>query len=260
MTLMPSRDYSRMTDEDFAALVAYVRSLPPVAGEAAVIRQPLIVQALYAFGVIKDDAELIDQRCRRRPGGRDRLGRAWPVCRLHVHRMPRRRILGRNDSRHASRLAAAANLTPGGGSAMASYDSPGKFAAMLRTGKRPDGGAVSPVMPFETLRNLNDTDVGALYAFLKTLPARPAGGRSGARRLLVRLEPDARHLPVVFGLGRHRDFGAVGRVDATAAAPARVALVLAGAHFRMFPAQGVGLPAYSMAVCRGASLGPDTQT
>jgi hypothetical protein len=48
---------------------------------------------------------------------------------------------------------------------------------MLRTGKRPDGHAVSAVMPFETLRNLNDTDVGALYAFLKTLPARPAGGR-----------------------------------------------------------------------------------
>jgi mono/diheme cytochrome c family protein len=54
MTLMPSRDYSRMTDGDLAALVAYVRSLPPAAGEAAVIRQPLSVRALYAFGVIKD--------------------------------------------------------------------------------------------------------------------------------------------------------------------------------------------------------------
>ncbi len=48
---------------------------------------------------------------------------------------------------------------------------------MLRTGKRPDGSAVSAVMPFATLRNLNDTDVGALYVFLQTLPARAAGGR-----------------------------------------------------------------------------------
>jgi hypothetical protein len=48
---------------------------------------------------------------------------------------------------------------------------------MLRTGKRPDGSAVSPVMAFETLRNLNATDVGALYVFLRTLPPRPAGGR-----------------------------------------------------------------------------------
>jgi hypothetical protein len=32
-------------------------------------------------------------------------------------------------------------------------------------------------MPFPSLRNLNDTDIGAVYAFLKTLPARPAGER-----------------------------------------------------------------------------------
>jgi hypothetical protein len=32
-------------------------------------------------------------------------------------------------------------------------------------------------MPFETLRNLNDTDVGALYLYLKALRPRPAGGR-----------------------------------------------------------------------------------
>lgn len=36
---------------------------------------------------------------------------------------------------------------------------------------------VSPVVPFESPRNLSDVDVGAVYAHLKTLPARPAGGR-----------------------------------------------------------------------------------
>jgi hypothetical protein len=48
---------------------------------------------------------------------------------------------------------------------------------MLRTGQRPDGIAVSKVMPFETPANLDDTDVGALYVYLKTLPPRAAGGR-----------------------------------------------------------------------------------
>jgi len=178
MTLMPSRDYSRMTDTDLAALVAYVRSLPPAPGDAAVIRQPLIVQALYAFGAIKDDVELIDHA----------LPPSAPVAEA-VSVEHGRYVAFMCTGCHGDGFSGgaipgtppdwppAANLTPGSGSAMASYDRPEKFAAMLRTGKRPDGRPVSAVMPFETLRNLSDTDVGALYVFLKSLPARPTGGR-----------------------------------------------------------------------------------
>jgi len=71
----------------------------------------------------------------------------------------------------------AANLAPAEGGAMARYDSADKFIAMMRTGKRPDGGEVSKVMPFMSLRTLNDTDLAAMYAFLKTLPAGEAGKR-----------------------------------------------------------------------------------
>ena len=56
------------------------------------------------------------------------------------------------------------------------YDDLAKFVAMMRTGKRPDGSEVSKVMPFATTRNLNDVDLAAMYAFLKTLPPREAGG------------------------------------------------------------------------------------
>jgi len=178
MTLMPSRDYSRMTDTDLAALVAYVRSLPPASGDAAVIRQPLIVQALYAFGAIKDDAELIDHALPPPAPVAEAVsvehGRyvAFMCTGCHGDGFSGGAIPGTPPD-----WPPAANLTPGSGSAMASYDRPEKFAAMLRTGKRPDGRPVSAVMPFETLRNLSDTDVGALYVFLKSLPARPTGGR-----------------------------------------------------------------------------------
>ena len=60
---------------------------------------------------------------------------------------------------------------------MVRYDTPNKFAAMLRTAKRPDGSDVSSVMPFATLRNLSDTEVGALYAYLKTVTPRGTGNR-----------------------------------------------------------------------------------
>ena len=68
---------------------------------------------------------------------------------------------------------AAARLSPGAGSAMPRYADAQAFAAMLRSGKRPDGSAVSKVMPFVALKELNDTDVQALYLHLKALPAAP---------------------------------------------------------------------------------------
>ena len=37
--------------------------------------------------------------------------------------------------------------------------------------------AISQVMPFNSLKQMNDTDVRALYAYLKTLPPVEAGRR-----------------------------------------------------------------------------------
>ncbi|HEY2627821.1 MAG TPA: c-type cytochrome, partial [Usitatibacter sp.] len=71
----------------------------------------------------------------------------------------------------------AANLTPGEGSVMPRYDTAEKFIAMMRTARRPDGTEVSKAMPFASLRNLNDTDLGAMYAYLKTAAPRRTGER-----------------------------------------------------------------------------------
>ncbi len=60
---------------------------------------------------------------------------------------------------------------------MPRYDSPEKFVAMMRTGRRPDGTEVNKAMPFMTLRNMSDTDLNAIYAYLKTLAPRRAGER-----------------------------------------------------------------------------------
>ncbi len=60
---------------------------------------------------------------------------------------------------------------------MPRYDSAEKFVAMMRTGRRPDGSEVNKAMPFMTLRNLNDTDLNAIYTYLKTLGPRRLGER-----------------------------------------------------------------------------------
>ena len=57
---------------------------------------------------------------------------------------------------------------------MAPYADAEAFLRMFKTGLRPDGTKIQ-VMPFESLREMNETDVRALHLYLKSLPARPQG-------------------------------------------------------------------------------------
>ena len=68
----------------------------------------------------------------------------------------------------------APNLTPGEGTAMVRYPDAEALLRLFKTGKRPDGTPVK-VMPFESLREMNDTDVRALHLYLRGLQPRPQG-------------------------------------------------------------------------------------
>ncbi|HUQ28466.1 MAG TPA: c-type cytochrome [Usitatibacter sp.] len=171
LVAMPSDDYNRMSDADFAALVAYVRALPPVRGEPADIRMPFFVKALYGIGVVKDAAEKIDHRRPPAPGvpaaATAEHGAYVALMCAGCHRAS---FEGGPIPGAPPDWPPAANLTRG--EAMARYDTLDKFVAMMRTGKRPDGTSVSRVMPFMSLRNMNDTDLQAMYLYLRSLPAR----------------------------------------------------------------------------------------
>ncbi|HEU4852023.1 MAG TPA: cytochrome c [Telluria sp.] len=176
--VMPSEDYNRLTDEDVGSLISYVRSLPAVDGQATQIRFPLPATALYGFGAIRDAAEKIDHT----------LPPSEPVP-VGVSVQHGAYVANACIGCHGATLSggtipgappnwpAAANLTPGKGSAMIRYADPESFMAMMRTRKRPDGTPISPVMPFDSLARMTDTDMRALHAYLKTVPAREFGNR-----------------------------------------------------------------------------------
>ena len=176
--IMPSEDYSRLTDDDVAAVIAYVSQLPPVPGRVRTVQLPFMVKVLYGFGEVRDAAEIIDHA----------LPPEQPVA-AEVSVAHGRYVAHSCVGCHGATLSggripgappewpAPANLTPGAGSALARYPNPEAFMAMLRSGARPDGSPISAVMPFGSLKLMNDTDVRALHAYLRTLPARPAGGR-----------------------------------------------------------------------------------
>ena len=176
LLIMPSEDFNRLADDDLAALVAYIRSLPPGRGTLGEVRLPTIVRVMYGIGAFKDSSEKIDHRLPPSPpvpvGETAEYGAyvAAMCSGCHGHSLAGGRIPASPPD-----WPPASNLTPGEGSVMPRYATVEAFAAMLRSGKRPDGSAVSKVMPFETLGNLNDTDVKALHAYLKTLPPRQTG-------------------------------------------------------------------------------------
>lgn len=170
--IMPSEDYNRLVDADLAAIVAYVRQLPPASGAKAEMRLPMPLKALYAAGMLHDASEKIDHS----------LPPAQPVAE-GVTAAHGAYVANSCLGCHGPRLAGgkipgappdwppAAKLTPGPGSALDRYQTAEQFMAMLKTGKRPDGSSVSKVMPFASLKEMNEVDVRALYLHLRSLPA-----------------------------------------------------------------------------------------
>ncbi len=175
LMIMPSEDYNRFTDDDLAALVGYVRSLPPGSGQGAVVKLPLPVRALYGFGAIQDAAARIDHTLPpQQPvpeGVNVQHGQYVANMCLGCHGVG---YAGGKVPGGPPDWPPAANLTPGQGSVMGKYPDADTMIAMFRSGKRPDGSAVK-VMPFESLGAMSETDLRALYLYLKGLPAKPHG-------------------------------------------------------------------------------------
>ncbi|MBM0104105.1 c-type cytochrome [Steroidobacter sp. S1-65] len=174
--IMPSEDYAQMADEDVAALVAYIRALPPAPERKAEMRIPLMLKALYAFGVTTDASEKIDHTKpapARVPSDLHSQGEyiARTCAGCHGAGLAGGKIPGAPPS-----WPAAANLTSAPDGVMTRYTSPEQFREMMRSGRRADGTPVA-VMPFESLRAMSDAELDAVFGFLKTLQPKASGTR-----------------------------------------------------------------------------------
>jgi mono/diheme cytochrome c family protein len=67
-------------------------------------------------------------------------------------------------------VAYARNLTSDSETGLGRW-SEADIVKALRTGIRPDGRALAPIMPWMWLAHLTDADAGAIAAYLKTVPA-----------------------------------------------------------------------------------------
>jgi mono/diheme cytochrome c family protein len=167
--IMPSEDYNRFTDADLADLVSYMRALPPRDAAPAVIRLPLVAKLAHGAGLLKDAAEKIDHT----------LAPSTPVpvgvTIEHGHYVAQTCVGCHGLQLRGGRIPGAPPDWPpaadlkGPDGALSCYQNAAQFKALLRTGVRPDGGQASSVMPQN--KHMNDTDLEALYTFLKSSSA-----------------------------------------------------------------------------------------
>ena len=160
--LMPYYDYKKLSDEDLASVIVYVRSVAPV-------RNPL-PESKFDFPVnllVRGAPEPIASPVP--PPGSDPIARGKYMvsvgcgCHNANAKLP---YAGGESLVGPWGSVVSANITPDASGI--SYYSEQTFITALRTGyvgARP----LNSIMPFGEFKNLSDDDLKAIYAYLKTM-------------------------------------------------------------------------------------------
>ena len=176
LLIMPAEEYQHLSDDDLGALIAYLKTVPAVDRDRPETALGPVARVLLATGKLKLGAEVIDHANVLPqavvPAVTPEYGRYVASSCIGCH--------GPNFS--GGKIAAgppswppAANLTPHADGHLAKW-SEADFLKVIRTAKRPDGTELNPVMP-RVFGAMDDTELKALWAFFKTLPAMPTGAR-----------------------------------------------------------------------------------
>lgn len=173
LIFMPATDYANLGDADTAALVAYVQSLPPSTNDPGRIEVRPLARILYLFHKFPLlSAEYIDHTPRAHSAPPEAattsygeyLAHACTGC--HGADLAGQRIPGTPPD-----IPPAANLTP---DANGLRDwSEADFMRLMHSGKKPNGSKVDKIMPWQSFGRMNDTELRAIWLYLRTLPAKP---------------------------------------------------------------------------------------
>jgi hypothetical protein len=173
---MPVQDISWLPDADVLAIVSYIRTVKP--GD-----RPNGVSVVKTLGKVLDRQEqLVLDVARHVDHSKNEqvpapeptatyggfIARACTGC--HGEHLSGGPIPGAPSS-----FATPLNVTP---------DATGlkewtfaDFEKLMKTGVRKNGKQLDPLMPIETWKNFDDTELHATWAYLQSLPPRPFGGR-----------------------------------------------------------------------------------
>jgi len=172
LLFMPSTEFYFLSDEDLGAVIAYVKSAPPMDNVLPSISvSPLGRLVMMVPGITFIPAELIPLDAPRpdapvvgvTPEYGEYLTHSCKVC--HGLTMSGGQIPGFPAS-----WPPALNLTWGEGSALPNWTEE-EFINTMRTGETPDGIELRKAyMPWTSYRHMNDDELRAVWVYLKSLP------------------------------------------------------------------------------------------
>lgn len=175
---MPSEDYGWMSDRDLASLIAYMKTLPAVGRDLPDTYVGPVGRALYLAGQFPVLAAENAMRSGATPldvpeGPTVEYGRylanVGGCTGCHGPGLSGGKVPGTPPE-----FKPAANITP---AAPIGQWTEAQFASALRTGIRPNGTPIDPFMPIKYTKLMTDVEMSALYAYLRTVPPKPYGGR-----------------------------------------------------------------------------------
>jgi mono/diheme cytochrome c family protein len=160
------------------ALIAYIKSLPPVDHIVTPIRIGLIGRLLHVTGLATvAPAEIIDHAAPRPQTvakGRTKEYGAYlaNICKgCHGAELSGGAIPGASAEQPDP-----ANLTPDPVTGLGQWQE-ADFVTAMRTGVRPDGTQLATQMPWQAFQHMTDEELGALWLYLQAVPAKPEGNR-----------------------------------------------------------------------------------
>ena len=182
LKVMPSSDFASLTETDLAAIVAWVRSRPPVDTTQPPVEVGPVGRALFVAGKLPMlHAERINHlqssAMTVTPAVTVEYGRY--IASVGCQGCHGTSLSGGPIPGGAPDWPPAANLTAAG--SVKDWSEAG-FANFLRTGVRPNGIPANKVMPIRLTKNLTDDEIRALWLYLKTVPTVPTAGVQTASR------------------------------------------------------------------------------
>jgi len=173
---MPSEEFQKMSDHELSDVVAYIQSKPPVNRES----KPVRLGPVFSFMLARNpNSFLAAQLDHQKPHAAEppppavsvELGEhIVQVCRgCHGPTLSGGKIEGDPN------MPIVGNITPHetGIKAWSEAD----FLRALHEGKRPDGTELLPQMPWRAYGQMSDTELRAIYAYLRTVPPVAKGNR-----------------------------------------------------------------------------------
>jgi mono/diheme cytochrome c family protein len=179
LVIMPAQTFYPMSDKDLGAIIAYVKSVPPVDNELPKLKLGVLPRVMFLAGQMDFavPAEIIDHNAPRPPAPEQGVTADYGkylagLCTLcHGAGFSGGPIPGTPPSDPP-----ALNLTPGGELVGWTFDD---FLHAMRTGVTPGGRQLrEEFMPYKSLfGDMTDDEWEAIWLYLQTLPRKDYGNR-----------------------------------------------------------------------------------